>query len=211
MYKLWPIHLLLISSTAALTLANSTLTSPQIGAHSKEHTPFEPCLGTNKLTAARRGRAVKLSTNILSECGFKIVSSTHYVWHASVVDCIPFTLKRFCLIYRVAYDFYSDRPGHLPSRIARQSSIVFEIVEKILRLYGDEDVFGTKICCENLPLNRTSCFPRKPMMEFLRLFFNCGRQSVKNVLPDLYEEMTAGAIFGTRKLMHSGVLKFMLG
>lgn len=120
-------------------------------------------------------------------------------------------LDRFCIGSRVAYEVVSDRPGHLPPEYARNSSQLIDFILKYIALFGNEAVGEPTKCCRNQQLNRTSCFPRKPIFEFVYMFAQCGRQSVKNQLPEYFEEMTSGGVFGTKKLLNSGVLKFMLG
>lgn len=211
MYFLFNIQFIILSSMAASAVENVSMVMPKTGSLGKKTGPFEVCMGTNRVTKASLGKVAKIATSLLAECAFKVISSTHYVWGPDVVDCIPPMVKTFCYAFRVAYDYVSDRPGHIPPEVARNGSVLLDIVSNLLHAYGNEHILGPNICCRNKELKRTSCFPRKPIHDFFTVFLNCGKQSYRNSLPEYFEEITAGAVFGTKKLLNSGVMKFMLG
>lgn len=207
-------QIILLTSIVSIVVVNSnnkSVTLPKTGNHLRRNSPFETCAGTNRITLTQMGRMTKMATALLSECAFKIISSTHYVWSPDVADCIPLMLHKICYAFRIGYELYSDRPGHLPNEYSRNGTLIYNILNKMLNSYADESIYGPTLCCENPTLKRTSCFPKKPVSDLLQLFLDCGRQSMKNALPEYYEEITAGSVFGTRKLLSSGVLKFMLG
>lgn len=172
---------------------------------------FRPCALGNNMTNAMKSRMAKTATSFIRACGFKFITSNRFTWGPQLLDCAPRLAYLLCLFARVGYEPFTDRPGHLPPRISRNATLPYNLLFRVLEIFGKDFSVSSLLCGRNQQHNRTTCYPKSHYKEFLLDMLTCSRSTLKNTLPESLDEYVFYVTYGVQKLIDSGIVKYFMG